>query len=523
MRQLGITDAAFINIENPTVPQQIGSLGIYDPSTAPGGFVRFKDVLRSFERRLLQNPVFRTRLVEVPFGLDRPYWVLDPNFDVEFHIRHIALPKPGDWRQLCIQVARLHSRALDMSRPLWECYIIEGLDNIPDLPRGSFAVYTKIHHSLVDGVGGQAFMAALHDLEPVPPATDEYAETYPRFGDLQPSDIRLLGMTLARLPERVAGTLKGSAAAARGIVQTARRLLRNELPPAQLNGPKTRFDQPAGHNRVFEGRLFGLEEFKALKNAAGVTINDIAVALVAGSMRKYLLAHNELPAESLLATMPVNMRTRGGDTEANNNKVGSMQASLHTNIADPRERVAAIKKSLDDGKLWIDTPLVSIMNIPGALPPLIAKPLWRNYVSNKLTRFLPLGQSTVITNIPGPPFPIYCAGAKLHCMYPLGLINPGLGLFHAVFSYGGNMSVSVLADREQMPDPEFYRSCLDAAWEELVEALLKMPEPQPAPAAPRRKSATGTADKRKPKPAAVRRKSASGRAASKPARRGRSG
>ena len=132
MRQLGVTDAAFINIENPTVPQQIGSLGIYDPSTAPGGFVRFKDVLRSFQRRLQQNPIFRTRLVEVPFGLDRPYWVLDPNFDVEFHIRHIALPKPGDWRQLCIQVARLHSRALDMSRPLWECYIIEGLDKIPE-------------------------------------------------------------------------------------------------------------------------------------------------------------------------------------------------------------------------------------------------------------------------------------------------------------------------------------------------------------------------------------------------------
>jgi diacylglycerol O-acyltransferase / wax synthase len=159
--------------------------------------------------------------------------------------------------------------------------------------------------------------------------------------------------------------------------------------------------------------------------------------------------------------------------------VGSMQAALHTDIEDPRERVAAIKRSIDAGKMWIDTPLVSIMNVAGALPPAVAKPLWRSYVRNKLTRFLPIGQSTVITNIPGPPFPIYCAGARMHCMYPLGLVNPGLGLFHAVFSYGGKVSVSVLADREQMPDPEFYRACLDAAWEELVEALMAAPESLP--------------------------------------------
>jgi len=201
-------------------------------------------------------------------------------------------------------------------------------------------------------------------------------------------------------------------------------------------------------------------------------------------MRKYLLAHNELPGETLLATMPVNMRARGGDT-ALNNPVGSMQAALHTDIEDVRERVAAIKRSIDAGKMWIDTPLVSIMNVAGALPPAVAKPLWRTYVRNKLTRFLPLGQSTVITNIPGPPFPIYCAGAKMHCMYPLGLVNPGLGLFHAIFSYGGKVSVSVLADREQMPDPEFYRACLDAAWEELGEALITVPaedSPQAPPA-----------------------------------------
>jgi WS/DGAT/MGAT family acyltransferase len=303
---------------------------------------------------------------------------------------------------------------------------------------------------------------------------------------MQPSDVRLLGMTLARLPTRIATGLRDGAGTAREIVQTVRRLLRDELPPPQLNGPRSRFDQPASHNRVFEGRLFTLEEFKALKNAAGVTLNDIAVALVSGAMRKYLLAHNELPSRTLLATMPVNMRARGGDT-TQNNPVGSMQAALHTDIEDPRERVAAIRQSIDAGKMWIETPLVSIMNVAGVLPPAVAKPLWRTYVRNKLTRFLPLGQSTVITNVPGPPFPIYCAGARMHCMYPLGLVNPGLGLFHAVFSYGGKVSVSVLADRSQMPDPEFYRACLDAAWGELNEAFLREQAAETKPAAPARR------------------------------------
>ena len=168
MKQLGVLDTAFINLEQTNTPQHIGGLGIYDPSTAAGGFVRFKQVIANFEQRLHRLPLFRTRLHEVPGNLDRPYWVVDENFDVEFHLRHIALPHPGDWRQLCIQIARLHSRPLDMSRPLWEAYIIEGLDNIPELPEGSFAVYTKMHHALVDGAGGQSFMAALHDLEPDP-------------------------------------------------------------------------------------------------------------------------------------------------------------------------------------------------------------------------------------------------------------------------------------------------------------------------------------------------------------------
>ncbi len=487
MKRLGIIDSAFINMENPTVPQQIGSLGIYDPSTAPGGFVRFKDVLASFERRLQRLPLFRTRLVEVPFGLDRPYWVLDPAFDVEFHIRHIALPHPGDWRQLCIQVARLHARPLDMSRPLWEVYAIEGVDRIPGLPKGSFAVYVKMHHSLVDGAGSQNFMAAIHDLEPVPRKEEPLLPVKAEFPDVGATDVHLLARTLLNALPDTAARLRGTVDVAGRLGRMALKMARGELPPAQLQGPKTRFDQPVGPNRAFEATLFDLEDLKALKSAAGMTLNDIAVAIVAGAIRKYLLAHGELPAESLLGSMPVNMRTRVGET-GDNNQVGAMTAKIHTDIADPVERLHAIKQSLDEAKAYIDTPLVEMSKFMGALPPLVSKPIAATYVRNRLTRLMPLGVATVITNIMGPPFPVYCAGAQLVRFYPLGLINPGLGLFHAVFSLTGKVSISVTADRDQLPDPEFYRECIEASHDELRAALLSPPAAQPRKRRARRQS-----------------------------------
>ena len=166
MKQLSGMDNMFLRMERGNQYMHVAGLGIYDPSTAPGGFVRFKDILQFFESRLDASPVFRRRLVTVPFSLDRPYWIEDEHVDVEFHVRHIALPEPGDWRQLCIQVARIHSRPLDRSKPLWEAYVIEGLDNIPGLPKGSFAFYIKFHHAAIDGESGTEVLKAIHSFAP---------------------------------------------------------------------------------------------------------------------------------------------------------------------------------------------------------------------------------------------------------------------------------------------------------------------------------------------------------------------
>src|SRR5438105_1841509 len=166
MRQLTGLDASFLALDSHRTPMHVTALAIYDQASAPGGKVTFKQILAHVDSRLERVPNFRQRVVGVPFGLDQPYWVDDPNFDLEFHVRHIALPKPGDWRQLCIQAARLHARPLDHDHPLWEMYVIEGLDNVPGLPKGSFAMVAKIHHAAIDGVSGVELIAAIHDLEP---------------------------------------------------------------------------------------------------------------------------------------------------------------------------------------------------------------------------------------------------------------------------------------------------------------------------------------------------------------------
>ena len=498
MKQLGILDAAFINLEQGNTPQHVGGLGIYDPSTAPDGFVRFKDVIANFEHRLQRMPLFRTRLVEVPGGLDRPYWVKDAHFDVEFHLRHIALPEPGDWRQLCIQIARLHARPLDLSRPLWEAYIIEGLDNIPNLPKGSFAVYTKMHHSLVDGAGGSSFMAALHDLEPVPSA-DLEPDDEPRLVDRDPSTAELLGRAAVNRVKNTFGLISGTAGLAKEMGKFALRIARKEIPMPDVQSPKTRFNEPVGPHRVFDATDFPIAEFKLIKDATGVKLNDVALAVVGGAMKRYLDAKGETPELPLAASLPVNMRTRRGETD-DNNQVGAIFASLHTDIEDPVQRLKAIHASTVEAKEFGEnSPMVDALKIAGVFSPAFSKSAASLWSDRNLSRFIPLNTSTVVTNVPGPNFDLYCAGARMVQYQGLGVLTPGVGLFHTVFSQSDRINLSVLGNRDVLPDPSFYIECLEESYTELLQAVQKM---RARKAAPRKKPVA------KKKPAAKKKKPA---------------
>jgi diacylglycerol O-acyltransferase len=488
MKQLGILDTAFINLEHANTPQHVGGMGIYDPSTAPGGFVRFKGVITNFERRLQNHTIFRSRLVKVPGNVDRPYWVEDANFDVEFHIRHIALPQPGDWRQLCILLARLHARPLDMTRPLWEAYIIEGLDNIPGIPKGAFSIYTKMHHSLVDGAGGSSIMSVIHDLEPNPKAVTHAARVVK--ADVLPNTLYLASTAAVNNVKNTVNMVTGGFGVLRDLGKMAVGIAQKKIPMPSITSPKTRFNTPVSPYRVFEAAEFRLDDIKFLKSFADVKINDVVLAIVSGGMRHYLSHHKELPDESMAVAIPLNMRTRRGMTDANN-QIGSVFMDVHTNIADPLERLANISRSSQDAKVFGEnSPLVDVLNLAGVMPPALTRPLINSYVNNELTRHLPLGISSVVSNVAGPPFPMYSAGAEMIRYYGLGLLTPGVGLFHLVFSSNGIVTLSIVGDRNSMPDPAFYRDCIEKSCHELLAA---------AKASELAKSASSAADKSKVK------------------------
>ncbi|MBW2941654.1 WS/DGAT/MGAT family O-acyltransferase [Zhongshania aquimaris] len=495
MKQLGILDTAFINLEHPNTPQHVGGLGIYDPSTAPGGFVRFKGVIANFERRLLKHTIFRSRLLRVPGNVDRPYWVEDANFDVEFHIRHIALPQPGDWRQLCILVARLHARPLDMNRPLWEAYIIEGLDNIPGVPKGGFAIYTKMHHSLVDGAGGSSIMSVIHDLEPDPAAVPQGQQVV--NVDVSPGAMYLTASSAVNNVKNSVKMLAGGVGVLRDLGKMAVGMAQKRIPIPSITSPKTRFNTPVGPYRVFEAAEFPLQDIKFLKDVANVKINDVVLCIVAGGLRHYLKHHNELPDESLSVSIPLDMRTRRGMTDENN-QVGSVFVELHTNVADPLERLKGVYASSQEAKVFGEnSPLVDVLKLAGVLSPALTKPLVNSYSNNKWTRHLPLGISSVVSNVAGPTFPLYSAGAQMVRYYGLGLLTPGVGLFHLIFSSNGIMTMSILGDRDAMPDPAFYRECIEKSFTELLSAAKssQSEKKQPAVAKKAVKSAASSVTK----------------------------
>jgi diacylglycerol O-acyltransferase len=506
MKQLGILDAAFINLEQPNTPQHIGGLGIYDPSTAPEGFVRFKQVIAHLEQRLESHPLFRTRLVRVPGEIDRPYWVKDANFDVEFHLRHISLPQPGDWRQLCIQVARLHSRPLDMSRPLWEAYIIEGLDRFEQLPRGCFAVYTKMHHALVDGAGGNNFLALLHDLQPESKAVDDKADL-PRLVDGTPSPSELLSRAAVNSVKNSVGLARGTVRNTLQLGRYAADVARKRIPAPDLSAPQSLLNEPVGPHRVFEAAAFPQDDFKAIQRATGSTLNDVALTVISGALCRYLKQRDALPEGSLAASLPLNMRTRRRETD-DNNQVGAIFASLHTDIEDPLQRLAAIAQSTAEAKASGEaSPMVDVLKLAGVVSPLIARSAARLWSRNQLSRFVPTNVSTVVSNVAGPPFPLYCAGARLMDYYGLGVLTPGVGLFNLVFSYAGQVTLSILSHRDIMPDPENYRAALEASYEELHTAALGK---QRAGGRKRRggKKTAATKPKRRAAPRGTTRKSA---------------
>jgi diacylglycerol O-acyltransferase / wax synthase len=466
MRQFSATDAFFLYTERWETPNHIGMLQIYDPSQAPGGSVRYTGMLADLQSRLHLARAFREKAVSVRLWLDFPYWIDDPDFDLEYHVRHIALPKPGNWQQLCTLAARLHSRMLDRSRPLWEMTVIEGLDAIDGVPPGSFAIYFKIHHAAIDGVAGAELLTATHATSPIDPVEPPREPWTPHGA---PSGWGLLARAAANNLQRPIRALRSAVPALpspRGVLSAIRH---PTLPSLANPVPSTRFNGTVTAHRTMNARSYDLDDLKRIKNAVpGATVNDVALAVVGGALRGYLSAHGELPGSSLVAAIPISTRLPGD--EGGGNRISIMMSPLATDIADPIERLVAIATATREKKERANAVRARALAdaaqvIPGGvvgvamrrMAPLIAA---RRPLAN-----------VIVTNVPGPPVPLYAFGSRMVSCYGLGPIIDGLGIIHLVGSYAGAFTFSFTACREMVPDPAGYGERIQDAMDELTKAI----------------------------------------------------
>lgn len=474
MEQLSGQDALFLHTELDNIPKHFGSVGLYDQSTATGGKVRFKDILALLQSRLHLSPIFRRKLLMVPLGLDRPYWIVDPDFDLEYHVRHIGLPAPGDWRQFCILVARLHSQPLSRSKPLWEMYVIEGLNNIAGLPGNCFALLVKIHHATMDGASGVKFLTRIHDLSPqpgeVPPPPPQGQAVKP------PRNIDLLSRayfhTLKKPAEAVNFFNHALPAVQRSILGKWHHAVNNID-----DNPKTRFQGELSRYRVVEARKFDFETVRAIKNTVtGATINEVMLTIVGGALREYLASKKELPSRSLVAGCPIDARVDANEKATGGNAVGFMNVSLCTDVIDPAERLAAVHQASVESKADARAlgPRI-IMDLTDALPGNVLEIALRAASALRLAE-ANVVHNTIVTNVAGPPDQLYFCGSQMVGSMSFGPLSPNVGLYHVVFSQvvknKAAVTISITADRKMLPDPEYYALCLQRSFDALVAATL---------------------------------------------------
>lgn len=481
MQQLTGLDSLFLYGEAGTTPMHIAPLLVYEAVDKKQGRAPIEAIRRVFRERLDLSPVFRRKLVSVPMNLDHPYWIDDENFSLDFHVRHIALPKPGTWRQLCDQLARLHSKPLDRTRPLWEAYVIEGLDNIDGLSKGSFALFIKVHHAAADGAGSVEILQAIHDLQAKPRARkSSKASTLKSQVETTGSAPATSTLLSAAVRNSLRSPLRLVSVARRGLSSSVKDLMENnkKTPAVELKVARTRFSGAVSAQRVFGAVSFESDRIRKIRSLVdGAAANDVVLAIVAGGLRRYLEDKHELPKESLVSGVPANMRGRSAES-GGGNEVSLMRVPIATHMKSPLKRLKAISEATSVAKEELAARGESIMSDIGeSIPPLVASLGVRAVAeAGLIARTRPVF-NTIVSNVPGAQVPHYLAGARLVQSLGAAPCWDSMGLFHTVSSYESSFAVSFQACQDMLPDPEFYEQCLDAAFEELC-VVVKASKPR---------------------------------------------
>lgn len=471
MRQLEMADAMFVLTEQPSRnTQHIGMIFVFDPTTADKP-VTYESVFDLFSQRIPLARSFREKLVRVPFDLDYPYWINDDAFDLECHVQHSALPHPGTRQQFLALASRLMSLPLDMSRPLWEAWFVEGLDAIDGVPPGSFALIMKMHHAAVDGVSGMEMVTAVLDDEATAtarmPKEPWEPETPP---DQQSLMLRAIGANWS-------SPMKLTDALMRAVPRLAadrKRIRRGDVvKPPKAKAPKTRFNSTVTPHKVLDGRSFDFKDVKRIKDAIpGATVNDVVIGIVGGALRRYLLDKDELPDRSLVVSVPISVRTDEQKGMGGNQFVFAFTPA-HTDIVDPIRRVEAVGERMRAVKEYnraIDAQTLTRTTaaMPGMLMGLAMRALMKIPASDLI-----VVSNAVVTNVPGPMEPMTLLGARYVGGFGAGPSTDGIGLVHAITSLSGVLSIGFSACRELMPDPEFYGQCIEDSYKELAAAIGK--------------------------------------------------
>ena len=499
MRQLTSLDAQFLAMETARTYGHVGGFAVHDPTTAPGASLTRADICRLVGERIHLLPPFRWKLATVPLGLDHPYWVEDADFDVDFHVRETAVPPPGGARQLGDQIARIAARPLDRSRPLWELYLVHGLEG------GKVGILTKIHHAAVDGMSGAEILSILLDRSPegreVPPPDRD-------CGEQMPSQIEMLGRGLLGAPRQPLRALRAlpsvlpglgdvpgvstvpGIGAVSGVAGRVQGLARGSRDGGVLEhragaAPRTRFNTRISPHRRFAFGSLSLAKVKAIKDELGIKVNDVVMALCATALRDWMLERDELPRDPLVAMVPVSVR---GEDERGSfgNRVSTMIVPLPTNEPNPRTRLMLVHDSMRVAKERHNALPANLMqDATQFIPPALMSRASR--VVAELAEVARPPLNVIISNVPGPRDPLYLAGAELIANYPVSVIVDGVGLNITVLSYRDHIDFGIVVDREQMDDAWPLMRKLSEGLDEIDDVICrsgKVSSPVTTPAPP---------------------------------------
>jgi len=476
MRKLSGLDATFLYMETNETPMHISSLLICEPSKK--GSSPYEALKAQIVERLPEIPSFHRKLKHTPFYIDHPVWVETDLVDLDYHIKHARLPEPGNLEQLRMIVQGLHSISLDRDRPLWQFYIIEGIEDPAfGLKEGSFALYTKAHHATLDGGAGASVMDILSDTEPTPRPPLPHNEV--RLNKEKAGFFELLGSAHGRFIEQHIGLVR----AAPEVIKALKNVVKNAAQDDQSllekirPAPKTRFNVRIQKQRVFGAQTLPIKEVIATAKQSGATLNDVVLSICGGALRRYLTRHEELPKRDLIAAVPVSLRELGDTSGAN--QVASMNCGIGTNIADPLERLKAVNKNSKRAK----KALAAIKDIfPtdysffGA--PIVVSALAQLTSRTKLINRVPPIMNVAISNVPGPRKPMYFAGSKVTATFPVSIASHGCALNITVSSYVDRLDFGLVACKVAVPDVQDIANDIVEEFKLLKQAVMDEGEPK---------------------------------------------